>query len=42
MILAEQFLARIFRDLAEFVVDEGYRTEVIGNGDNGVLIERRS
>ena len=41
VILAQQFLARIFRDRAELVVRVGYRAARIGDGDDGVLVKRR-
>ena len=41
MILAEQFLARVFRDRAELVVHVGDLSLRVGDGDDGVLVERR-
>ena len=39
MILAEQFVPRVFRDFAEFVVDVVDYAALVRNGDDGRLIE---
>ena len=41
MVLSEQFFARVFRNLAKLVVDVSNAALRVGDGDDGVRIERR-
>ena len=40
MVLAEEFVARVFRDAAEIVVDVGDAPALIGHGNDARLIDR--